>query len=232
MVDPSYIGFYAAIAPADLSDVELIVRGYTNQYLIACECSPSSHKATSGWHMHFLIASSEKAYRNLIQNLKLKYNLTGKTTKDNAHGYGRVRGELRDTEKYISYMLKDQENIEDVTWPTLFRFGHFALDYLIALQAKSYPKSKPTDIRDEIMHFIGETMLPTCEMSDAVSTSSLLINTSHPVTIARERIVRYYQENTDKAPSRSRVQQLLLHYFVQYNKLAMSHSQICEWFYA
>ena len=227
MVDPSYIGFYAAIRPADLSSVELIVRGYTNQYLITCECSPSSHKATEGWHMHFLVAADEKVYRNLIQNLKLKFNLTGKTTKDNAHGYGRVRGELRDTQKYISYMLKDQ-SCDD--W-SLFRFGHFALDYLLELQKQSYPKTSSTDVRDEIMKFIGSTIPPYIEYDPEVEYQ-LLCSTTHPVNIARERIVRYYQEHTDKAPTRSRVQYLLLHYFVQFNKYALTTSQICEWFYA
>ncbi len=228
MVDPSYIGFYAAIAPVDLSDVELIVRGYTNQYIITCECSPSSHAATNGWHMHFLIAASEKAYRNLIQKLKLKYNLTGKTTKNNAHGYGRVRGELRDTERYISYMLKDQVSIEEATWPNTFRFGHFALDYLIALQAKSYPKSNPTDIRDEIMHFIGDTI----PIITADPDTGLLVTNDHPCNIARERIIQYYQQKTDKAPTRARVQYLMMHYFIQYNKTALTTRQIAEWFYA
>ena len=228
MVDPSYIGFYAAIAPSDLSDVELIVRGYTNQYIITCECSPSSHKATNGWHMHFLIAGSEKAYRNLIQNLKLKYNLIGKTTKDNAHGYGRVRGELRDTQKYISYMFKDQEPIDSVTFPNLFRFGHFALDYLIELQNKSYPKTNPTDIRDEIMHYIGDTIPIIYNDPD----TGVLVTNDHPCHIARERIIQYYQEKTDKAPTRSRVQYLMMHYFVQYNKAALTTKQIAEWFYA
>ena len=230
MVDPQYIGFYAAIAPADLSAVELVVRQYTNQYIITCECSPTSHKATNGWHMHFLIDADEKAYRNLIQKLKYTYNLTGKTTKDNAHGYGRVRGELRDTQKYISYMFKDQEPIDSVTFPTLFRFGHFALDYLIQLQKQSYPKSIGTDVRDEIMHFIGD-LLPYIE-EDPHCDYQLLVNTQHPCTVARERIIQYYQQQTDKAPTRARVQYLMMHYFIQYNKTALSTSQIAEWFYA
>lgn len=227
MTDPSFIGFYAAIAPSDLSDVELIVRKYTDMYLIACENSPNSHKATQGWHMHFLIASDEITYRNLINNLKLKYKLIGKTTKDNAHGYGRVRGELRSTERYISYMLKDQELLQDVTFPNLFRYGLFPLDYLADLQSKSFPKLDKPDIRDEIMMFIGSNQ-PTLVTNE----DGLLVSTDHPIALAKDRIIQYYQEKTDKAPARGRVTQLLLHYFIHYNKEALTIRQIADWFYA
>ena len=208
--------------------MELIVRGYTNQYIITCECAKDAHKATNGWHMHFLIGATEKDYRNLIQKLKLKYRLTGKTLKDNAHGYGRVRGELRDTERYISYMFKDQEPVDSVSFPNLFRFGHFALDYLIDLQNKSYPKVNSTNIRDDIMNYIGET-IPTLSRDE---TTGLIITNDHPCNIARERIIQYYREHTDKAPTRSRVQQLMMHYFILYNQTALTIRQISEWFYA
>lgn len=227
MVESSYIGFYAAIAQTNLDEVELIIRDYTDQYIITCECSPTTHKATQGWHMHFLINSTEKGYRNVIQKLKLKYNLVGKTTKDNAHGYGRVRGELRDTERYISYMFKDQDPVGYVN-PTLFRFGHFALDYLNALQQKSFPKVKPSDVRDEIMMFIGDIQPTITKDPD----TGILYSLDHPVSLARERIIQYFIEKTDKAPTRSRVQYLLMHYFVQYNKNVLTNKQICEWFYS
>lgn len=230
MSDPSFIGFYAAIACCDLSAVELTVKKYTDMYIIACENSPNSHKATQGWHMHFLICGTETTYRNLINNLKIKYSLIGKTTKDNAHGYGRVRGELRNTERYITYILKDQQLEDDQdstsTYPDLFRYGLFPLDYLIDLSHKSYPKLNKTDITEEIMMFIGAIQ------PQVIEENGILVSIDHPVTLAKDRIILYYQQNTDKAPARGRVTQLLLHYFIHYNKEALTIRQIADWFYA
>ena len=89
---------------------------------------------------------------------------------------------------------------------------------------------QPNDIRDEIMNFIGE-IIPYIQYDPDVEYQ-LLCSTEHPCKVARERIIQYYQEKTDKAPTRSRVQYLMMHYFVQHNKFALTTSQIGDWFYA
>lgn len=240
MDDPSFIGFYAAIPRTHLDEVEDIVRLYVTRYLITCECSPDAHKATKGWHMHILIQGTAQDYINLIASLKKKYKLQGKTTKNNAHGYGRVRGELRSVERLITYMLKEQPpvvddildmyNIEDASFNVYMRYANFGTGYLRDLQLKSFTKGNPNKLRDDIMNFIGDT--PPYIEFDPHSDYQLLVSLEHPCHIARRRIVEYFQENTDKAPSRSKVQYYMLHYFVQYNKFALTPKQIAEWFYA
>ena len=233
MDDPSFIGFYAAIYSIHLDDVEAILRKYVSRYLITCECSVDSHKATEGWHMHFLIQGTDKDYNAIISKFKTKYKLQGKTVKNAAHAYGRVRGELRSVERYISYMLKDQVPLVTTTCGVvskLFRFSQFEINFLIDLQNKSYPKDNPNKFRDELMAYIGD--IPPYIEFDPDVDYQLLCSSVHPVPYVRERIIQYFQENTDKAPTRSKVQYYMLHYFVQYNKFALTAKQIADWFYA
>lgn len=240
MDDPSFIGFYAAIPRSALADVETVVRMYVTRYLITCECSPDSHKATKGWHMHLLIQGTDKDYRNMILNLKKLYKLQGKTTKDNAHGYGRVRGELRSVERCITYMLKQQPPIlepyvhespvADPSYAEFMRYDTFDYQFLRDCQLKSFPKENPNKIRDEIMHWIGD-LPPHVEYDPDVEYQLVTTTGKHPVAQAKELIIDYYRQQMDKAPTRSKMQYYLMHYFVQYNPYVLSNSQICEWFY-
>jgi len=215
------IGFYAAIHKSNLDFVEVYVKKYTVQYIITCECSPPSHPATEGWHMHFLVKLADNAYRNLINVLKSKFGLQGKTVKDAAHGYGRVKGELRNTERYVSYMLKDQT----IGSGAQLRYKGYSLNYLTEMKSRSYPKQEKIDTRTEIMSFIDETFDPKLEFQDGI-----LITQPDTLTQVRQLILGYYRDQKEKAPTRSYVNSLLIHYFLMHTT-TMEISRIDMLFY-
>lgn len=215
------LGFYAAIHKSNIDFVEVYVQKYTEQYIIACECSPTSHLATEGWHMHFLVKLPENRYRNLINTLKSKFGLQGKTIKNAAHGYGRVRGELRDTDRYVSYMLKDQT----IGCVAQLRHKGYSLPYLLEMQSKSYPKQGKLDTRTEIMSFIDETFDPSLEFQDGI-----LVTQPDSLSQVRQLILGYYRANKEKAPTRSYVNSLLIHYYLMHTT-TMEISRIDMLFY-
>lgn len=127
--------FYAAIPHNDLPIVLSFLKEYSSFFLVTCEICQVSHKATDGEHMHFFMTGSDDSYRNLINRLKKRFQLSGKAVKGAARQYGKIR-KLDNVSQYLSYILKDVEP----TNPYEVGYMGLTLDTLVKLKAKSYPK--------------------------------------------------------------------------------------------
>lgn len=215
------IGFYAAIHKQYLDEVELYIQKYTAQYIITCECSEDSHIATEGWHMHFLVTLTDQVYRNLIHILKTKFALQGKTVKNAAHGYGRVRGELRDISRYITYMFKDQTDWNH----KLVRFKDYDLNYLQQQAAASFPKIEKINLIAEVMQYLETEYTPEFEVIQEV-----MVVIDAPRTV-RRLILQYFRLFKKKAPSRSSVNGILVHYFLIHSPGLMEIQEVDRQFY-
>jgi hypothetical protein len=80
------------------------------RYLVVFE-----HPSGGYPHYHYLVWFTDNQYNAFIKKIRLKYNLTGQTKKNQRKQYGRIKN-IEDIEKLQSYMMKDQEKTDNTWW--------------------------------------------------------------------------------------------------------------------
>lgn len=220
-MENSYLAFFVA-----MKDYELFIDTFkpfcSGKYTIAFEISKTSHVDTEGKHIHVLAEMSDKQYRALILKLKyLKVPLQGRATSQQSRSYGKVRL-INSWIKMLAYTIKG-DNFISTEDPDLIK------------QAReiSYEKEDPLITqRSQINSYLDQTVEPHLSISpdtDLVYVSDQSIQLSL-LGLFKIKIIRYFRENGEKMPSKSRLL-YFIQYYCMYHSSLFTDSQILDLFY-
>lgn len=216
-----YLAFFVA-----MKDYELFIDTFkpfcNGKYTIAFETSKTSHVDTEGKHIHVLAEMSDKQYRALILKLKyLKVPLQGRATSQHSRSYGKVKL-IKDPLKMLAYTIKG-DNFISTEDPDLIK------------QAReiSYEKEDPlTTLRSKINSYLDDVVEPLL----SITQDTQLVYVSDQgcqlslLGLFKIKIIRYFRENGEKMPSKSRLL-YFIQYYCMYHSSLFTDSQILDLFY-
>jgi len=205
----NYLAFFVA-----MTDFELFFDTFKNHctglYTIGIEYSKHSHKETNGQHYHVFADMTDKQYRALIIRLKyLKVPLNGRSKGVKTRSYGKVLKGIREPMKMLAYTIKGDNYITTESDDTIAR-----------AKLLSFEKEDPIiKIREIIMAFLDneiddknpnlvqykQTPVPPYEIEVELEPQYSILGK------LKLLIIKYFRQNGEKMPSRSR-----LLYFAQY----------------
>ncbi len=220
-MENSYLAFFVA-----MKDYELFIDTFkpfcNGKYTIAFETSKTSHVDTEGKHVHVLAEMSDKQYRALILRLKyLKVPLQGRATSQHSRSYGKVKL-ISSWIKMLAYTIK-ADNFISTEDPDLIKEA----------RSISYQKEDPLiSLRSKINTYLDETVEPLL----SISPDTQLVYVSDPgsqlsvLGLFKIKIIRYFRENGEKMPSKTKLLYFIQYYCMYYSSL-FTDSQILDLFY-
>jgi len=217
----NYLAFFVAMKDYDLF-IDTFGSFCSGKHTIAFETSSTSHSETEGKHIHVLAQMSDKQYRALILKLKyLQVPLQGRATSQHARSYGKVKL-IKDHLKMLAYTIKG-DNFFSTEDPEL----------IMKAREISYVKEDPLiSQRSQINSYLDETVKPLL----SISPDTELVYVSDQgsqfsvLGLFKIKIIRYFRENGEKMPSKSRLLYFIQYYCMYYSSL-FTDSQILDLFY-
>ena len=166
---------FADIEHSKLDEIVVMMGTYKiEKYIIALEkVTGSTHEATNGEHMHFVLYVEPKQFKNFLETLKNRYNLSGKNGKTGCY-CGFVK-KVKDANRLMAYTVKDQ----NIVW------CGFKDDEIQRLVDESFPKEQ--SLYDQLMKHLVDNQYETL-------TSDKYIE---PLKVELE-ILRYYMNKGEK----------------------------------
>lgn len=185
---------FADIEHEKLPEILEMMQTYKiSKYIIARETiKGKTHVATNGEHMHFVLHVEPKVFKNWLETLKNRYNLTGKN--GNTGRYCGFVKNVKDSDKLMAYTCKD----ENLSW------SGFEDDEIKNFIEKSYKKKQSTF--DKLMeHLVQQRVefIPTEQHID--------------ITKIEVEILRYHMELEERI-CKSKLKNYTLAYMQLYMK--------------